>query len=126
MEKITYPRTIVLDNEELKDLIEKKNAVLEEGRELSKQIDVLENERNKKGLKIQKLKDKLIPLAQELAKPLLLNKYEDLETIDLDPETGKPTVNVFNHLEMWTENFDKNLAAVQAQKDGIETKPDAE
>ena len=39
-----YPRTVVLENDKLKQLIEEKTAIVMQGRELSNEIELLEND----------------------------------------------------------------------------------
>lgn len=67
----------------------------------------LESKRNKIALKVQKWKDRIIPMGQRLAKPHLQNEYEDYETLMLD-ENGNIIVKIFSHLEEWKERFKKN------------------
>lgn len=68
-----------------------KNLLVNTGRDLTKQIDDLETERNKIGMQIQKLKDKIIPVAEELVKPVL-GEFDMLVTIHPEKdEQGKET-----------------------------------
>lgn len=80
-------------NPELVELLKQRNAKVDEGRALSKQIDDLELERNKIGLQINKIKDKIIPIAEEIMSPIL-GKFQMVTTTRLtqilDAE-GKPT-----------------------------------
>lgn len=102
----SYPKKYVIESPKLTNLITEKNTLLEQGRDLTKQIDKLDQERSVLGHKIQKLKDKIIPLAQELGKPFLHDEFEDFGTIDI--ENGSPIIEVFSHLETWKEGFRKN------------------
>ncbi len=70
-----------------------------------KEKEAKENERNKIALKVQKWKDKIIPLTQKISKPLLADEFEDFSEITL--ENGEATLKIFNHLEEWKENFNK-------------------
>lgn len=67
----------------------------------------LENDRNKVGLKVQKIKDLIIPKTQKLAKPLLQNEFEDFS--DLRLENGEVVLDIFSHLESWKEQRRKKL-----------------
>ena len=65
----------------------------------------LERDRNKIFLKVQKIKDRLIPLVQKLVRPLLKEKYDDVETAKAIND--KVYINTFNHLEDWKKKFGK-------------------
>lgn len=74
---------------------------------LDKQKADLENERNKKALKAQKLKDRIIPMARRLMKPYLENKYEDFHDIRLEGDVMIGTI--FSHLDEWNKRFEAKL-----------------
>jgi uncharacterized protein YoxC len=66
--------------------------------------DKLEKERNKLALKVQKIKDRVVPMIKTLVKPMLA-EYEDMETAKV---VGKQVhVKVFSHLKEWKKNFSK-------------------
>ena len=67
----------------------------------------LEKTRNKIGLKIQKTKDQIIPLAQKEAKALLQDEFEDISDVRL--ENGEVVVEIISHLETWKEQRAKKL-----------------
>ena len=103
-------RTLEFSNKKVEKALAEKGALIEKGREISRQIEKLETERNKIGLKVQKIKDDtVLPFAREVKKTL--GKYEDLETLQL--VNGKIVVNVFDYLERYKEEFDKKLAEVE-------------
>lgn len=64
----------------------------------------LERERNKLALKVQKVKDKVVPLIQKHVKPLL-EKYDDIETAKT--KDGKVIINTFNYLEDFKSKFNR-------------------
>ena len=70
--------------------------------ELIKEREDLERARNKVALKVQKIKDKVVPLIQKEVKPLL-KEYDDIETAKV--KDGKVVINTFNHLNDWIRNF---------------------
>lgn len=72
-------------DDELKGWLEEKDTLVNEGRELSKEIEALEEKRNTCGMKIQKLKDKIIPRGEELIKDSL-GEFDVLTTITIDGE----------------------------------------
>lgn len=78
------------------ELVEKYESV-------KKDKEALEEKRNKCGLKIQKKRDKIIPLGQKLMKPFIQNQFEDYDTIRI--ENGELVATIFNHLEDFKERF---------------------
>lgn len=56
---------------ELFNLLKKKNTFVTHGRKLSEQIDKLEQARNKDGMQIQKIKDQVVPMMEQLITPYL-------------------------------------------------------
>ena len=70
--------------------------------EMMKEREKCERDRNKIFLKVQKIKDKVIPLIQKHVKPLL-NPYDDIETAKT--KDGKVIINTFNHLEEFKAKF---------------------
>lgn len=85
--KATFIKKIMIhksNNPELVELLKQRNAKVDEGRALSKQIDDLELERNKIGLQINKIKDKIIPIAEEIMAPIL-GEFQMVTTTRLTP-----------------------------------------
>lgn len=70
--------------------------------QLLKEKEVLERDRNKIALKVQKIKDKVIPIIQKEVKPLL-GQYDDIETAKT--KNGKVIIDTFNHLEDFKSKF---------------------
>lgn len=64
----------------------------------------LERERNKIALKIQKVKDRLIPLVKKEVAPQL-QEFEDIEKVEI--KKGEAVVSVFNHVEEFKKTFKK-------------------
>jgi predicted nucleic acid-binding Zn-ribbon protein len=69
---------------------------------LLKERENLERERNKIFLKVQKIKDRIVPIIQKEVKPLL-KEYDDIETAKT--KDGKVVINTFNHLEDFKRKF---------------------
>ena len=91
-------RTIELHDKKVEKALAEKARLIEAGREISQQIEDLQTEQNKIGLKVQKIKDDIVlPFAKELKKTL--GKYEDLETLKL--VHGKIVVEVFDYIERY-------------------------
>ncbi len=127
------PEELIKEGEALRDEINKKIGVMEAIGEkimqaklagipkktkdlhwsLRKDKEEAERDRNKIALRVQKIKDRAIPIIQKEMKPLL-EKYEDIETATVKGE--KIVINVFNHLEEWKDKFDKKSNPAPTQK----------
>lgn len=94
--------------EELGQIIEKEklDAIPKEIKEahqtLLKERSAKERDQAKLALKIQKIKDRCVPLIQKEVKPLL-KEYDDIETARA--KDGVVVINTFNHLEDWKRKF---------------------
>lgn len=78
-----------------------KDLELEHKAEL-KNKEQLEKDRNKIALKIQKIKNKVVPIIQKECKPFL-SEFDDIETAQV--KKGIVVVTTFNHLADWTRKF---------------------
>ncbi len=72
---------------------------------LLKQKEEMERGRNKIALKVQKIKDKVVPLVQKHVKPLLETKFDDIETAKV--RDGKVEITTFNYLEDFKKTFNR-------------------
>lgn len=97
IEKEVYARCSAAVPKELKDRYENAKSLKEDK----------ERERNKIGLKIQKFKDKSIPLARKLMKPFLEDEFDDYHGVVL--ENGELIGTIFNHLIDWKEKWRETL-----------------
>ena len=70
--------------------------------QLMKDKESKERERNKIALKVQKIKDRVIPLVQKEIKPHLA-EYDDIESVKVFGK--KLSVTTFNHLAEWKKTF---------------------
>lgn len=71
---------------------------------LKAEKEELERERNKVFLKVQKIKDRAVPIIQAEVKPKL-SKYEDINTADIKGDVI--VVTTFSHLEDWKAKFEE-------------------
>lgn len=71
---------------------------------LMKEREKMERDRNKIFLKVQKIKDKVVPIIQKEVKPLL-GQYDDIETAKT--RDGKVIISTFNRLDEWKAKFGK-------------------
>ena len=76
-----------------------------EHRKLMKDKEEKERDRNKIALKVQKIKDKCIPIIQREVTPLLQKEYDDIETAKV--KDGKVVITTYNRLEDWKRGFRK-------------------
>lgn len=76
-----------------------------EHEELMASKEKKERERNKVALKIQKIKDVVVPMIQKECKPHLETEFDDIETAKL--KDGKVVVGTFNHIEDFKAKFRK-------------------
>jgi uncharacterized protein YoxC len=71
---------------------------------LNGEREKLEQERNKVALKVQKIKDRLIPKLQKETKKYL-GEYEDLMSAELTEDKSKVVIKKFSHLQEWKRQF---------------------
>lgn len=71
---------------------------------LLQENEKMERERNKIALKVQKVKDKIIPIVQQHVKPLI-GEYEDIETAKASDKDGVVHISTFSYLEDFKAKF---------------------
>ena len=98
-----------IQSKELVNLLEKKNELVNEGRAISKEIEKQETERNKVGLQIQKLKDKILPLVAKLTDGKLAEFEEITQVENKDGEIEVTVVNV-------VEDFKRDYLEAKAKQ----------
>ena len=76
-----------------------------EHKDLLKLKEQKEKERNKIALKVQKIKDRAIPIIQKVVAPQL-KEFEDIQTATV--KNGVVKVKVYSRLEEWKESFRKH------------------
>jgi len=71
---------------------------------LTSEREKLEQERNKIALKVQKIKDRLIPkIHKEMLKHL--GEFEDLMSAELTKDKSKVVIKKFSHLQEWKRQY---------------------
>ena len=85
-------REIIVNNQELKDLLLKRQVVFNESEEVRKKLEDLQQEQVKYGYKIDKLKNKMTPLVEGEEKAMNYTEFEYLSTLKLDGEDVKLVV----------------------------------
>ena len=98
-------RTIIIENKKLKKLIIKKGELVDKGRLLSKEITKLTEERNKLGLEIQKVKDKVLPIITKMSDNIKLGEFEDVGNIEI--VNDEVVMTVHNALEEFKKRYDE-------------------
>lgn len=76
--------------------------LIDEHKGYLKDIEKLERDRNKIALKVQKIKDRVVPMIQKEVKDKL-EEYDDIETAKV--KDGKVVLTTFNHLQDWKRKF---------------------
>lgn len=83
-------KTIKVQNKKVKKILEKKNAIVDEGKELYREFEAIQKKLEKTGLQIQKHKDALIPFINQYRKEFLIegkmNWHDDLVSVELDDD----------------------------------------
>jgi len=80
--KLNSKGQIITQDAKIAKLLIEKDTLIKDGREISKQMDKLENDRAKLGLRVQKIKDKVMPFAKQIKKDKL-ERYQDIQSIEL-------------------------------------------
>ncbi len=93
---------MIIKNKELSALLIKKSGLVDQGRELSKAIEKLENDRRKVGLQIQKLKDKILPLVAKLTIDKLV-EFEEISTVDIKGDEIE--IKTFNVVDDFKKDY---------------------
>ena len=98
---------ITKQDKKIAKLLVEKTELITQGREISKRIEEDELNRNKLALRVQKIKDKIMPFARKIKKKEL-EKYEDIQSIDLD-ESGNIILTTFNYMDEYKKALDEKI-----------------
>lgn len=106
-------------NKELYDYLQEKDKLVAEAREKSKQIEDLESERNKIALQVQKIKDKVIPIVEEITEGQL-GEWEAIEEVKPTENENEVEVTTFDQVEEYKKFLleKKNEEKVTETEDG--------
>jgi hypothetical protein len=98
-------REETFDHNKIKGLVEEKKDLVTKGRVLSQEIEEKQEELKKLGMKVQKVKDKLIPAVEKDIEPDIdLDEFEEIYSIDLN-EDGEVVVNVNDRVEEFKQSY---------------------
>lgn len=111
-------RVTTVTHEEIYKALVEKNEQVKEGRELSEQIEKLEEERNKIGLQIQKLKDRIIPEIEEIIKGIEMSEYEAVGEVRAGEQENEVEIEIFDQIEAYKEFLDDKKKEKEVAEDG--------
>lgn len=100
---------MIIKSKELSKALKEKEKLVNDGRDITKQIEKLEADRRKIGLQIQKIKDKVIPLVGKLMEGKLA-EFEEISTVE--PKGDDIDIQVINVVE----GFKKDYLDAKAKK----------
>jgi len=101
---------IITQDEKVAKLLIEKTGLIKDGRAISEDIEKLENDRNKVALRVQKIKDKIIPFAKKIKKDQL-GRYEDIQSIDLVGENI--VLTTFDYIEEYKKQLEIKITKGQ-------------
>jgi hypothetical protein len=93
---------MIFKNKEIVELLTKKETLVIEGREVTKKIEELENDRRKIGLQIQKVKDKVIPMVNKLMEGNL-KEFEEIGTVEV--KDGELDISIVDVVENFKRDY---------------------
>ena len=102
-------RTVKIENSKIFNLVGEYKAKALEINKVVDEIEKIEKERNKIGLQIQKLKDKLSPLVEK-ATESEISEFEMVTNIQQSKEDGVVEVDIFDQVEEYKEALRKKKA----------------
>lgn len=115
-------RTIKITNKAIFDGLKEKDKFVEEGRKLTDKIESMETQRNTVGMKIQKVKDRIIPLIEEEVKAIELGEFETVGDVKATSVLNEVEIEVFDQVEAYKEYIlDEKKKKEQANADSDST-----
>lgn len=105
----------VLDDNKLKGLIDLKEELADKVQDITKQIEKLEEDRNKIVLKLQRYNDKATPLIAKYQDEKELGEFEKYSRVYKDPESGELRLEIYDEVEEF-KNYLKNREEEEAKK----------
>lgn len=88
-------RNIKLEDKELKKLLFERGNIVGKARKITKEIEKLQQEQQKMGYKMDRLKDKIKPIID--SRNIELDEFEVISRIYLEKE--EPMVEIVNQIE---------------------------
>ncbi len=99
-------RIVKLKNAKLKDILEKRQLIVDEAKELNTKKEAIEKEMAKRGYEMNKLKDKTAEVLKKEA--IEMGEFEDISEVRL--EKGEVVIGIFDHIEEYKQVIRKQKA----------------
>lgn len=94
-------RKVIVEDKKLVQFLKKKQEAVDAGRKQYKIVDKEQKKLNKLGLKIQQVKDKMVPHVKKL--DIELDEFEDITSIEL--LNGKAVVVITDAIENYKKAY---------------------
>jgi len=98
-----FERVHKIDSKKIKKLLEDKDALIQEGRKSAKRMEELEKEQRKLALKVQKLKDKVVPLVKKYYADMNLTEFEEVVAVEV--KDGEVIVKIDDVIELYRAHY---------------------
>lgn len=108
-------RTLKVKNDKLYKILEEKNKVLKEAREVNDKNKILTEELQKYGLELNKYKEKLFPLVDKIKEEIELGEFEEIETVE--PVDGEIELIIFDAIEEYKDMYRIKKAEAKQQRE---------
>ena len=119
IEDITPTREVELQNAKVHKLLEEKAKLVDEGKSYQKEVDELQKKQRKVGLKLNKVKKKVIPLVAEISSELAIGQFEAPMNVSIID--GKDILTIVDKVEDFKKRLLEKLEE-DNKKDAKETK----
>jgi len=96
-------RQYKIKDDKIKGLLEKKEKTVNEGKVLATEYGNIEEELKKVGLRLQKVKDKIIPLVKGCYKDMDLTETEDVTSVAI--VDGEVVAEITDAVAFYKENY---------------------
>jgi len=118
IEDITPTREVELQNAKLHKLLEEKANLVEEGKSFQKKVEKLQKEQRKIGLKLNKVKEKVLPLIAGESTKLDIGQFEAPMNVNIID--GKSILTIVDRVEDFKKRLLEKLEE-DNKKDAKET-----
>jgi predicted nucleic acid-binding Zn-ribbon protein len=116
-------RTFELTHDKLLKILTDRTEVHKEITKLNDEMIALDKKRNKLSYKMQALKDKTVPIVEEITPKLSLGEFEIITQIGIN-KYGRPEFQIVDELEEQTrpktgEEIEEIKKAIKARKESV-------
>lgn len=111
-------RFIVLEDEKIKSLIKSKEEIAYKIKDITKNIEDLEEDRNKLVLKIQRYNDKALPLIEKYKNEEVLGEFEEYSRVYFKDDELR--LEIFDALEEFKEFYKKQKEELKKKKENTD------